>query len=54
MIARSVIAKYRRRGVPGSGLHRTGGLDRYFFSLRNDSSHSFVHTNRLSLFKHRK
>jgi len=52
LIARSVMAKYRWRGVPGPDLHNIRGLVRYSFSLRNDSSHSFVHTNLLFLFKH--
>ena len=52
LIAQSIIVKHRWRGVPCNGLHKTSGLARYSFSLRNDSSHSFVHTNRLFLFKH--
>lgn len=53
LIVRFVIAKYRRRGVPGSGLHRIGELAKYSFSLRNASSHLPVHTNRLFLPKNR-
>jgi len=40
--ARSVMAKYRRKGVPDSDFHSTGGLARYSFNLRNDSLHSFA------------
>jgi len=33
-MAYSITAKYNRRGSPTRGLHNTGGVARYSFSLR--------------------
>ena len=44
-MACSVVARYRIRLSPASGLDRMGGVDICFFIAWNATSHSSVHSN---------
>ena len=44
-MACSVVARYRIKLSPASGLDRIGGVDMCFFIAYNAASHSSVHSN---------